>query len=623
MTPEHKKYILENRNNKSVKEIAGILNLKEKAVRRLLEREKVEEKISVVEARPAGRKKQKIILCLVLIALTFLFYSGSFKNDFVWDDKYFIVDDLSVHTFTDWQKVFYQNQGYFKDRGNNFYRPVYSLMNMLNYRMGGGTPLIFHVTNTLFHAASAVLVFMLLLLIFNNIYAAFGAALLFALNPVQTEAVTYIAGRADPMYTFFALSSIITFIKFFNEGKKIYFYFSSLAFFVLAVLSKEAGIITPFLILLCLSVLPKKAQPPPEKSKVLALAPYFVILGIYILLRATVLNFSKAGFISLPIIPPPLYSRILTACKAIFLYFKFLLVPVRFQLETYLPVSRSLMETRTLMAVTGVVCLTTLFFFLGRKSKNIFFGTLWFFLLLFPMLNIIPINAIFSVHWIYLASVGFFFILSTALWQIFERFNLKPYVFVAVILIYGVVLGAMTYEKNKEWKDDETLYNSILPLSQTPRIWINLGNSAIQKKDLKKAESCYLRALEIAPQQSEAYGNLGYIYNTENRFDKAEEILKKGISINPKVAGTHFNLGVCYAKTGRYADAIKEVNTTLELSPNHDVAFKLKGEVYMCTGNIPGAKEAFEKSLHINPDQPDLRKQLEKIQITLAGKKGE
>ena len=613
MNPEHRKYILENRSKKSVKEIAGALHLKERVVKRLLEREKVVERVGAVEEKAGPGKNNKIILCMILVALTFLFYSGSFKNDFVWDDKYFIVDDLSVHTFADWQKVFYQNQGYFKDRGNNFYRPLYSLTNMLDYKLGRGRPFIFHVTNTAFHAGAAVLVFILIFLIFGNIYVAFGTAALFALNPVQTEAVTYIAGRADPMYAFFALLSIITFIKFFSEGKKAYLYFISIGLFAFSLLSKEAGIITPFLILLCVSTLPKNAQLPSEKKKVLLLAPYFAVLSVYILLRATVLNFSKSGFTGLPVTIPPLYLRALTSCKAIFLYLKFLLLPSGFQMETYLPVSKSLMEPQTFMAVVGIAGLIAMFFYAKNRNKAIFFGMAWFFLVLFPMLNIIPINSIFAVHWLYLASVGFFFIINTVLWKMFTRFNLKSYAFFTVILVYGLVLGVMTYDKNKEWKDDETLYKSILPLSQTPRVYVNLGNSEVQRHDLKKAEQYYLRALEIAPQQSEAYGNLGYIYNTENKFDKAEEVLKKAISINPKLADAHFNLGVCYAKTRRYGEALKEIDATLEISPNHNMAFKLRGEVYLCMGNPSAAKEAFERSLRINPDQPDIRKRLENL----------
>jgi hypothetical protein len=159
----------------------------------------------------------------IILVSAFLVYANSFGNDFLWDDINFIIQNPYIHSFSNLDKIFMHNHGYSGGARNNFYRPVQSLFDIVNYHFGRGTPFLFHATNTLLHIACAILLLCLLALIFGNGLVAFCAALIFALHPIQTEAVTYISGRADSLYVFFGLLSILCFVLC-DKQKNRFFY---------------------------------------------------------------------------------------------------------------------------------------------------------------------------------------------------------------------------------------------------------------------------------------------------------------------------------------------------------------------------------------------------------------
>jgi len=556
-------------------------------------------------------KKHLILFLLaIIISATFISYSNSFRNEFVWDDRHFIVENSFVHDFSHWRDLFTHNMGYAGGSRNNFYRPLFSLLNTFDYVAGKGKPFMFHLTNTFLHAGCAILVFTLIYLIAGkNHLVAFGTAILFALHPVATQSVTYISGRADPLYLFFSLSSMIFFIIFLNGKKKAPAYLLSLFCLIFSFLAKEAAIVTPFLILLYINIL---RAPKDRKTGNLGLIPHFMILFIYALLRITILNFSKESYTTLSLQIQPLMIRAITACKAIFMYFRFLLVPTGFHMETHLPYSTSLAEREALFAIVGVMFIIGIMFYQWKRNKYYFFGLTWFFVALFPVLNIIPVNAVVAIHWLYLPSIGFFFLLNCITRDLLGEKN--KYIYVSTILFISLSLGILTYRSNERWKNEEALYKSILPFSRTPRVYVNLGNIYARGGELDKASFYYLKAMELAPGQTEVYVNLGYVYSEKGDFKKAEKMLKKAIDITPKHPNAHFNLAAIYANTGRPDEAITELKKTLSLDPYHYTALNVLGELYLEQGRKNEAWKAFKRSLKVKNDQPRIKEMLQNLE---------
>jgi Flp pilus assembly protein TadD len=557
-----------------------------------------------VEAKKEIKPSILALACLGIVLVTVLAFSNSLKNDFVWDDKSFITESPSLRSFSHVREAFTHNIGYSGGARNNLYRPVFELANMADYVIGGGKPFLFHVTNIILQSACAVLVFIFIYLIYRNVLISLATALFFAIHPIQTESVTYISGRADPLYAVFALLTLIFFSLYAKSKKSGLFYFISLATLSLSLLSKEVAIITPFLVgLYAFTMFDRQERK--ERRVTLALAGYFLVAAGYAALRMTLLDFSKTAITTLEVATPPLYIRTLTAAKAVFLYFRFLFFPVGFQMEVYLPDARSIMESSVFFSILGVLAILGALFYLWKRNKTLFFGMAWYFLCLVPILDIFPVNAKAAVHWLYLPSVGFFFALSVLLWDILKK-NEKA--FISIVLAISILLGCLTFAKNREWKNEEALYLHILPHSQTPRVYINLGNISARKNDLDKAVYYYLMALKIAPGQTEGYVNLGYIYNAKKQYPEAEAVLKKALEISPKHANAHLNLAVVYANTGKYDQALAQAQMSIESYPNQPLAYNIIGEVLLRLGRREEAMAVFKHSLAIDPNQPQIQK---------------
>lgn len=94
------------------------------------------------------------------------------------------------------------------------------------------------------------------------------------------------------------------------------------------------------------------------------------------------------------------------------------------------------------------------------------------------------------------------------------------------------------------------------------------------EEDLTKAEEIFKEALEINPNNVDAYLELGFIYRVRKMFKEAEDYYKKAIELDPNSAEAYYNLGRCYYVQERYDEATEMFNKTLRIKPKHELAQK-------------------------------------------------
>src|SRR3990167_8692024 len=149
----------------------------------------------------------------LLIIVGFAIYAPNLNNVLFWDDNEWIVSNPFVYDFSRLKEIFTENilAGY--GLNSNYYRPLLLLSFAVNYVIDGVKPLGYHLVSNGFHIANGLLIFFILTGVFKRRLPAFLAALLFLIHPLQTEAVTYISGRGDPMSVFFMLLALWLFFK--------------------------------------------------------------------------------------------------------------------------------------------------------------------------------------------------------------------------------------------------------------------------------------------------------------------------------------------------------------------------------------------------------------------------
>jgi hypothetical protein len=128
---------------------------------------------------------------LIAVAL----YLPSLRNRFAYDDEVIVAGNTRIHHWATVESALRIPYWY---TSGHLYRPLTTLSLALDWMIGGGSPLPFHVVNVLWHAAVVALVARLALQWWSP-GAAFGAGLWFAIHPVHVEAVANVVGRSELM----------------------------------------------------------------------------------------------------------------------------------------------------------------------------------------------------------------------------------------------------------------------------------------------------------------------------------------------------------------------------------------------------------------------------------------
>jgi len=356
---------------------------------------------------------------LLIVVLVCAAYANSLTAEWHFDDKPNILNNYSVHavTLSDVLKA--------RHMSGSFARCIGFLSFAFNWYFHGRNVVGYHVGNVLIHALAAVLVYCtvyltLTLPAFRRVpartvgCASLFTALLWALSPLQTEAVTYIVQRLTALGALFFMLSLLLFVKgrrCLQGGRRragLVFLGAAVPAYALAVLSKENTIMLPFLVLLYehFFIRPIRTLRDPRLAGAgLVLAGGFLFL---LVVRPETFHvivdlqdrYRRREF--------TLYERVLTEFRVMVRYLTLIVFPhpARLNLDYNFPVSESLF--RPLSTLWSLLFLTALFcaaVFGRRRFPWESFCILWFFINNAVESTVIPLEIIFE-HRAYLPSVA-------------------------------------------------------------------------------------------------------------------------------------------------------------------------------------------------------------------------
>ncbi len=186
-------------------------------------------------------KKRNWFQPSIIIIATFISYLNSFWGIFQFDDYNVIVNNPDIHSWHSW----------FNNLTHGI-RPLLKFTYMLNW-LTGMDIFGFHLLNISIHLINALMIYFLSVKFTDKssgMGAAFIATALWALHPVQTEAVTYISGRSTSLMSMFYIGSFLTYIYGAERRGSLWHYLISPLLFVCAVLTKEVALTIPFVLLI-------------------------------------------------------------------------------------------------------------------------------------------------------------------------------------------------------------------------------------------------------------------------------------------------------------------------------------------------------------------------------------
>lgn len=595
-------------------------------------KDKMQDSLPEMEKRFSGRIISKVnpyweiaILSVVIAIAAFSLYYTNFDNNVVYCD-----DNIFIEKFT--KDI---NLGKTLDTtiGTTFYRPVLNASFIIDAKSATKEgvditklpppdereqldayvyPEVYQKTNLLFHIAGSILVLITMVMLRFPVVHSFILSLIFTVHPIITPAVGWISGRNDSMITVFILLSFIFFITFLeskNIRNIIIFLVLHIFFFVISLFTKEIGIVFPFLCLLYIPYhLLYKSDRKNLKTKALTVIPLWGLFGLiwYSLRKAAMSKIASPDEIGFDALIKN-FNSIPAMIGKIFIPYKMI----------------ALSSFESFSIITGwifILAIIAAFVILIKKSEKkdsyrnaykAIWGFAWFVILLFPtlMIRIQYVDDFFDYaeHRAYLPMFGIFIIVSQLL--VYFKIDFKKAVPLTIGLLVFIVFGVKSYTYKDSFHDRIAFWSRMVETyPEKSRGYYDLGLGYMAKKDYKKAEELFYKAMDRNPGNKKIYYELLSLYDKTGNYDKTEETAQKMFkNIDATNPIGNFHYGKALFNKGKKSESVPYLENAVRYGRKFPAEWLvLLGSAYTYSNKIPQSQKMLERALR-EKEIPDAR----------------
>jgi len=553
------------------------------------------------------------LLAALLVGMVLAAYGPALRAGFIWDDDDYVTENPLLHTPDGFERIWLS-----MDAPSQYFPLVYSAFR-IEYGLWGLDPFGFHLINVLFHAANALLLWLLLRRL--DISGAWFAAAVFALHPAQVESVAWITERKNVMSLFFSLASLLAWLRFIEPrgGSGRRFYLGSLIFYALALSSKVTACTLPAAQLLLLWL----RGHPINRRRIAHVMPFFA-LGVA---RGLVITYWERHHIGTvgDRFSSPLIESFLIATRATWFYLGKLLWPTqlafsypKFEIDPSDPLQYS-------WAIAGALLLWILWSWRSAVGRAPFAAAIFFVAMLAPLLGFIPLFTFWYTyvadHYQYMASIGPIVLLSAgATHWLRDRTSLERRGLASVAALVLIVLALLVWNQSRVYESEETLWRDTI--AKNPASWMaqtNLGRYMLREGRFEEAAEEYGRVFALRPNARRAHvGRAGALMKL-GRESEAEEHFKKALALRPDQYGAHQALARLSLKRGDRAVAMAHYEVMIAIAPRNPDGHFLMGRSLQAIGRSRRALFHYRNTLAIDPAHEGARKALEGIEGRRAG----
>jgi tetratricopeptide (TPR) repeat protein len=487
---------------------------------------------------------RRIAPYFAFVLAVFVAYGNVFNSPFVLDDRVLILTNTFLRGWQYLPSILTSAVTAGGGIAGGFYRPLQIFIYFLIYQAVGPSLFAFHVLNLILHAANACLLYRFGCKLGFNARAMFLAVLLWALHPVQVEAVAYMSSTADMLYVFFSLIALLILLLDFTPRKCMLV----LPLFLLGMLSKEEAVMLPLLAMSCLYLLSERRFRAQTYTRTW---PLWLGAILYALAHRYLLSFGDYPFYpaNLPY-TSSILCRVYTALATLPEYLSMLVWPTHLRFYRNLFPVFTLWHLPTLEGLAIVVLSgAQIMLARSRAARALSWGLLWFAAAHILHTGIlVPLNSMLLEHWLYMPSAGLFLGIAESLSSLRPKHAHK---IGATLIALGLalILGVLTYNQNTMWHDEEQLY---------------------------------LNVFRNGEPSLDAHDNLGAYYAEHGDYEKAIQQYQNVIDLSrDRNAFAEYNLGVALLLLKNDApaavpEAIAHMKRALEIDPNfYEAADKL------------------------------------------------
>jgi tetratricopeptide (TPR) repeat protein len=553
-----------------------------------------------------GQPDTLLIASLILCAA--LPYLNTLLNGFVYDDNRQVLDNPYLKSLHFLPQVFGTTVWSFVGTQgvSNYYRPMMTLGYAFCYQVFGPLAYGFHLVNVCLHVGVVLLVFVVARRLFKEGAVAFVAASLFAIHPIHTEAVAWVAAVTTLDVTFFYLLTFWLFLKMARPqgGISPWLKLAAVMSFALTVFSKEQALTFPLLALIFEHFYREDRRETTLWQKVRRYGEFWLMDLAYVLFRiehlgafAPQIQLSRLGW----------YPSLLSALALVGQYLEKLFWPVELCAYYVFHKGTSVYEPRVLAGIATLAACGMIFVLLVRRNRTASFGFIWFFVTLAPVLDIRYLAGnVFAERYLYLPSVGFCCLVGWAgvkLWRALAGRNVLRNGLLATSCVLGVLMAVRVIARNRDWRSDDALYSQTLKVSpRATNIRENLGVVAWNHGRVDEAEKQWSIALKLNPNSPITLTNLGLVYAKRKQYQQAEHYFREAMLHKPDYTDPHLNLGSMMMDLGRFKEAEWQLRAAVALSPLIPSCHNELGKLYLKEGRLPEAAEQFSQLVRAVPN---------------------
>ena len=598
---------------------------------------------------------------LGLLLLAVVPYLNSVWGSFVYDDRLQVLENPYVHSFRYLGKIFGTTVWTFEGAQgvSNYYRPLMTFAYLVCYKLFGPIPFGFHLFSLMLHAAVVLLLFAVTEQLFGDRLVSLVVASLFALHPIHTESVAWIAAVTDLELTLFFLLTFYFYLRLAGpatdsselrgassviEPRSVVaaaavgeapavveansrrgdapwkMQAAMLMSYVLALLSKEQALVLPALAAIYEHAYRGDRLATSLRTKLTRYAGLWIAAAIYIAFRIFVLG----GFAPSVARPALTWTRVaLTAIALTGSYAWKLIWPAHLSAFYVFHESERFSDTAVLGGLLALIACLNLFVWLWSRARPLSFALVWMGVTLAPVLNARWMPAgVFAERYLYLPSVGFCWLVGCAavwLWRASPTETSAARTIATARTTTTAPQSSTPQLTRPATAIRATAKLASATRAQTPflrravpvvlaAVALLYGVRTIRRnRDWRTEEVLFRRTLEEQPDAQLIRTDLGVVYWERGDEVSAEREWTAALGPGHPYAPTLNNLGLIRSHQKRYAEAIALFQQAMALRPKYMDPYKNLASTYAEMGRIEDADREFRQAVALDPLSSDAR----------------
>jgi protein O-mannosyl-transferase len=511
------------------------------------------------------------VICLAVAASI-----SGITNGFAFDDVHIIVSDNRTHSLAHWWNLFAQSY-WPAAKGGDLYRPITMLGFAIQWAVGHGSPLPFHIVNIVLYVLVCAAFLGILLELLPEKAAWLGAAL-FAVHPLHVEVVANVVGQAELLAALFMLLALLVFLRARNRGNlSLRDTGLIVLLYALGCLSKEHAILLPLLLIAAeLTVVKKDVS---FRARVAAIRPLILALGAtglaFIWARTQVIGLTAAAAdeSNALFFEQPYAVRAMTMSRVMLEWLRLFFWPAHLSAD-YSPRVIELVTGPSFEIVASLAILmaiAALAWMARRTAPAATFACLWTAIaLMIPSNLLVPTGFVLAERTLFMASAGVMLAIAAVAAHFSVRgADLSPLArrmvlaAIAALLLLGVGKSAF---RQRVWRDDETIFaQTVIDAPASYKAHLAYAAMLFEKHQRKTAFEEIGLAHALFPSDLDVLQYAAENYSAVEGCGSAVGLYARVLAVEPRRAETRVDLVRCLTAMGRYGDARKRIRQGLAM----------------------------------------------------------